>query len=113
MAGRGSLHLAPGTAPPGNETGAEVDRTGPVAVDLAPPCMPPHGHMRGGKISGFRHRDVRLRALKASGDFDAYWAFHEQQDFRRNHLERYAAKAIPKTRISPESGRKPHLSIVP
>jgi hypothetical protein len=56
---------------------------------------------------------LRLRALKASGDFDAYWAFHEQQELRRNHLERYAGNAIPKTRSSLKSGRKPHLSVVP
>ena len=29
---------------------------------------------------------LRLRALRTSGDFDAYWRFHEQQDYRRNHV---------------------------
>jgi len=56
---------------------------------------------------------LRLRALKASDDFDAYWTFHEQQELRRNHLERYAGKVIPKTKNSSRSGRKPNLSIVP
>ena len=56
---------------------------------------------------------LRLRALKASDDFDTYWTFHEQQELRRNHLERYAGKAIPKTKNSSKSGRKPNLIIVP
>ena len=33
---------------------------------------------------------LRLRALRASGDFQAYWVYHEQQEYRRNHAARYA-----------------------
>lgn len=33
---------------------------------------------------------LRLRALRASGDFDDYWAFHLQREHERNHLRRYA-----------------------
>jgi hypothetical protein len=33
---------------------------------------------------------LRLRALRASGDFDAYWRFHEQQEYQRNHAAHYA-----------------------
>lgn len=33
---------------------------------------------------------LQLRALRASGDFDAYWAFHENQERLRNHIKRYA-----------------------
>jgi len=33
---------------------------------------------------------LRLRALRASGDFDDYWQFH-----RRTHASRYADGAIP------------------
>jgi hypothetical protein len=32
---------------------------------------------------------LKLRALKASGDFNEYWKFHEAQEHRRNHAERY------------------------
>lgn len=32
---------------------------------------------------------LRLRALKASGDFDDYWSFHELREFDRNHAARY------------------------
>jgi hypothetical protein len=30
-----------------------------------------------------------LRALRASGDHDAYWDWHLQQEHQRNHLSRY------------------------
>ena len=33
---------------------------------------------------------LRLRALRASGDFEEYWRFHEQQEYQRNHADRYA-----------------------
>ena len=33
---------------------------------------------------------LRLRALRSSGDFDAYWRFHEQQEYLRQHAARYA-----------------------
>lgn len=38
---------------------------------------------------------LRLRALRASGDFDAYWAFHLREELRRNHIERYADGRLP------------------
>ncbi len=38
---------------------------------------------------------LRLRALRASGDFDAYWAFHVAEESRRNHTERYADGHLP------------------
>lgn len=38
---------------------------------------------------------LRLRALRCSGDFDEYWAFHEQQDLRRNYLSQFANGHIP------------------
>ncbi len=33
---------------------------------------------------------LRLRALRTCDDFDAYWRFHEEQEYRRNHVARYA-----------------------
>lgn len=33
---------------------------------------------------------LRLRSLRSSGDFDAYWQFHLAQERKRNHLSRYA-----------------------
>lgn len=38
---------------------------------------------------------LRLRALHASGDFDAYWAFHTAQEHRRNHASQYAGGVVP------------------
>jgi hypothetical protein len=38
---------------------------------------------------------LRLRALRASGDFDAYWELHLREEQRRNHAERYADGRIP------------------
>lgn len=32
---------------------------------------------------------LRLRAIKASGDFEDYWSFHELREFGRNHAARY------------------------
>jgi len=28
---------------------------------------------------------LRLRSLRSSGDFDAYWAFHQSREHQRNH----------------------------
>lgn len=33
---------------------------------------------------------LRLRALRSSGDFDAYWEYHIKQEYQRNHVARYA-----------------------
>lgn len=38
---------------------------------------------------------LRLRALRASGDFDAYWQFHLANDQERNHASRYEDAKIP------------------
>ena len=32
---------------------------------------------------------LRLRALRASGDFDEYWQFHKLQEFQRNHVNKF------------------------
>jgi hypothetical protein len=32
---------------------------------------------------------LRLRTVIANGDFDEYWQWHQQQELRRNHLDRY------------------------
>ncbi len=38
---------------------------------------------------------LRLRAIRASGDFDAYWKFHLAQDHQRNHASRYEDGHVP------------------
>jgi len=41
---------------------------------------------------------LQLRALRSSGDFDAYWIFHERQEQCRNHRLHYLGQQIPPTR---------------
>lgn len=56
---------------------------------------------------------LRLRALRASDDFDAYWAFHLNQELQRNHLKSYAAHAVPPTQLPVGLRPKPSLHVVP
>ena len=37
---------------------------------------------------------IKRRSLRASGDFDSYWNFHEEQEHLRNHYSQYAAPSI-------------------
>jgi hypothetical protein len=39
---------------------------------------------------------LRLRSIISSGDFDAYWSFHEAAEAKRNHLSRYANGKVPR-----------------
>lgn len=41
---------------------------------------------------------LRLRALRASGDLDEYWAFHRRCELERNHLQSYAASEFAELR---------------
>lgn len=57
---------------------------------------------------------LRLRALRASGDFDQYWAFHEQREYQRRHAASYAGDP-PATIIPPRPSRRssrPNLVLV-
>ena len=38
---------------------------------------------------------LKLRALRASRDFDAYWDFHEAREYQRNHAQRYTDGIAP------------------
>ena len=50
---------------------------------------------------------LRLRALRSSNDFDAYWKFHEQQEYERHHASRYADHRVPETVPSAPSSSSP------
>jgi hypothetical protein len=52
---------------------------------------------------------LRLRAIRASGDFKAYWSFHEQCEKERVHTGKYKNGKIPRL-DNPSSGR--HLKVV-
>ena len=56
---------------------------------------------------------LKLRALKASGDFDEYWAFHQRQELRRNHLAGYFNASLPAMSIPGARPRRRHLQLVP
>ena len=51
---------------------------------------------------------LRLRALRASGDFDDYWQFHLAKEHDRTHASRYADGEIP----NPLPAQRPHLRLV-
>jgi hypothetical protein len=61
---------------------------------------------------------LRLRSLRASGDWDAYWQHHEQQEHQRTHQAQYAEGTVPSltppTPPTPPSRRtaRPHLRVV-
>jgi hypothetical protein len=57
---------------------------------------------------------LRLRALRSSNDFDAYWKFHEQQEYERHHASHYADRRVPETSVASSSrpGPRGRLKIV-
>nr|WP_158719381.1 hypothetical protein [Streptomyces sp. NBRC 110035] len=59
---------------------------------MPPPGQRPPGHHRG--LSG-AEAVLKLRAVRANGHFDTYWAWHQQQEFTRNHQTRYRDQVIP------------------
>ena len=52
---------------------------------------------------------LRLRALRCSGDFEAYWAFHERCELQRNHLCKYSGEKLPTTSQSAEKQAGPPI----
>jgi hypothetical protein len=56
---------------------------------------------------------LRLRSLWSSGDFEAYWAFHLEQEFKRHHAAHYARGNAP-TPTAPvkRQERGSHLQLV-
>ena len=55
---------------------------------------------------------LRLRALRSSKDFDAYWTFHEESEYKRNHQARYADGVVPATTNSRAADKTPKLRVV-
>ncbi len=55
---------------------------------------------------------LRLRALRASGDFEEYWKFHEAQEYERNHAAHYAGDRAPKTEKARPQGKMSNLRLV-
>lgn len=55
---------------------------------------------------------LRLRALRASKDFDEYWLFHEECEYKRNHQDHYADGVVPATTNSRPAQRTPKLRVI-
>lgn len=55
---------------------------------------------------------LRLRALRASKDFDAYWTFHEECEYKRNHQAHYANGTVPSVTASKVPAMGSHLKII-
>jgi hypothetical protein len=53
---------------------------------------------------------LRLRALRASDDFDDYWQFHVAKEYERNHKSRYADGEVPNPLPAPRG--RPRLKLV-
>lgn len=53
---------------------------------------------------------LRLRALRASGDFDDYWQFHLEKEHERTHRSRYRDGDVPNP--LPPSRSRPRLRLV-
>jgi hypothetical protein len=49
---------------------------------------------------------LKLRALVTNGDFDAYWDFHEHQDYERNHRAKFSEMPTARPRLQLISGGK-------
>jgi hypothetical protein len=47
---------------------------------------------------------LKLRALHASADFEEYWGFHKDKEFRRNHASSYANTRPPVVRNAARYG---------
>jgi hypothetical protein len=54
---------------------------------------------------------LKLRSLRSSGDFDAYWTFHENAEYIRNHADLYAG-APPATVLPLKVAPRAHLRLV-
>lgn len=55
---------------------------------------------------------LRLRALRASHDFDEYWAFHEACEYKRNHQDLYAGGVVPRTSTAHIQSNRDHLKVI-
>jgi len=55
---------------------------------------------------------LQLRALRSSGDFDAYWAFHLAQEHRRNHAAFYDGDIPVVRQPSRRRSGRAHLQVV-
>ena len=95
--------LTTAPAPPGRAPVLSARGSLPPPSPLAPARRP------SGLVRRPGARRAKLRALRASGDFDAYWDFHEAREYERNHAQRYAARTAPPVSEPPPPPSPPRL----
>jgi hypothetical protein len=54
---------------------------------------------------------LRLRSLRSSGDFEEYWEFHEAQEFKRNHADKYK-ESVPAVCLPASGSENPKLRVL-
>jgi len=59
-------------------------------------------------VRGGAEAILQLRALRASGDFDDYWAFHLAKEYEHTHQSHYADKVVPNSLMR----RRPKFRLV-
>ena len=69
----------------------------------------PDGVDRSPLAAGRRRGGPETVGRRASGDFDAYWDFHEAREYERNHAQRYADGIAPPVSEPPPSPASPRL----
>jgi hypothetical protein len=52
---------------------------------------------------------LKLRALRSSGDLDAYWQFHTRAEYQRHHAAKYLGGIVPVTLPAPKATGHLHL----
>lgn len=56
---------------------------------------------------------LRVRSLWVSGDCEAYWRFHLEQEHQRNHTTHSADGKVPSQQLQPErQGKGAHLRLI-
>lgn len=56
---------------------------------------------------------LQLRSVRASGDWEAYWVFHLQQEYQRHHVAKYADGHVPVANPHLQTQTNPtHLRLV-
>ena len=55
---------------------------------------------------------LKLRALRSSNDFDEYWNFHEQCEYKRNHQSKFADGEVPEINLPKASSKASYLKII-
>jgi hypothetical protein len=55
---------------------------------------------------------LRMRALRANKNFDAYWTFYEECEYKRNHQTHYANGAVPSVTASKVSAMSSRFKII-